>query len=129
MAISIPDIPEDAPFSAEQRLWLKSYLSELVRSFAAAGASALSATAGKPRALFLFGSQSGNAQSLCEGFAEIMNQDGWGAEVVDMEKYATVDLTEEPLDEPPRRFQAAASRRALDGVAAWTMQIGETRRW
>jgi len=97
MAISIPDIPEDAPFTAEQRLWLKSYLSELVRSLAAAGASPLSATAGKPRALFLFGSQSGNAQSLCEGFAEIMNQDGWGAEVVDMEKYATVDLTEEPL--------------------------------
>ncbi len=43
--------------------------------------------------------------------------------------YGTFDLTDEPLDEPPRRFQAEASRRALDGVAAWTMQIGETRRW
>lgn len=43
--------------------------------------------------------------------------------------YGTFDLTDEPLDEPPRRFHAAASQHALDGVAAWTMQIGETRRW
>jgi N-acyl-phosphatidylethanolamine-hydrolysing phospholipase D len=43
--------------------------------------------------------------------------------------YGTFDLTEEPLDEPPRRFHAAASRHALDGVVPWTMQIGETRRW
>jgi N-acyl-phosphatidylethanolamine-hydrolysing phospholipase D len=43
--------------------------------------------------------------------------------------YGTFDLTDEPLDEPPRRFHAAASQRALDGVTAWTMNIGETRRW
>lgn len=43
--------------------------------------------------------------------------------------YGTFDLTAESPDEPPRRFQAAASQRALDGIAAWTMQIGETRRW
>lgn len=97
MAIPIPDIPDDAPFTAEQRQWLSSYLGELVASLAATGGSSRTATPGKPRALFLFGSQSGNAQSLCEGFAEIMNQDGWGAEVVDMEKHATIDLTEEPL--------------------------------
>ena len=97
MAIPIPDIPDDAPFTAEQRQWLRSYLGELVASLAATGGSSRTATPGKPRALFLFGSQSGNAQSLCEGFAEIMNQDGWGAEVVDMEKHATIDLTEEPL--------------------------------
>ena len=43
--------------------------------------------------------------------------------------YGTFDLTEEPLDEPPRRFHAAASQHALDGVVAWTMKIGETRTW
>ena len=43
--------------------------------------------------------------------------------------YGTFDLTEEPPDEPPRRFHTEASRRALDGVAAWTLAIGETRRW
>lgn len=43
--------------------------------------------------------------------------------------YGTFDLTDEPLDEPPRRFHAEAGRRALDGISTWTMQIGETRRW
>lgn len=43
--------------------------------------------------------------------------------------YGTFDLTEEPLDEPPRRFHAAASLRALDGVTPWTLAIGETRQW
>ena len=43
--------------------------------------------------------------------------------------YGTFDLTEEPLDEPPRRFHAAASQHTLDGVTAWTMKIGETRAW
>jgi N-acyl-phosphatidylethanolamine-hydrolysing phospholipase D len=43
--------------------------------------------------------------------------------------YGTFDLTDEPLDEPPRRFHAEATRRALEGTAAWTMAIGETRDW
>ncbi len=43
--------------------------------------------------------------------------------------YGTFDLTDEPLDEPPRRFHAEVSRRALTGTAAWTLAIGETREW
>ncbi|MEX2580447.1 MAG: sulfite reductase subunit alpha [Verrucomicrobiales bacterium] len=96
MPFSIPEISEDAPFSPEQRAWLKDYLKKLAESFAGPQA-ALPAVAGKPRALFLYGSQSGNAQALCEGFAEVMNNDGWGAEVVNMEDHASVDLTKEPL--------------------------------
>lgn len=96
MANTIPEIPEDAPFSAEQRAWLKTYLSQLVQHLGNGG-SAIREAAGKPRALFLYGSQSGNAQALSEGFAEIMNQDGWAADAVDMENHATIDLVEEPL--------------------------------
>ena len=43
--------------------------------------------------------------------------------------YGTFDLTDEPLDEPPRRFHAEATRRALEPVAAWTLKVGETRAW
>jgi N-acyl-phosphatidylethanolamine-hydrolysing phospholipase D len=43
--------------------------------------------------------------------------------------YGTFDLTDEPLDEPPRRFHAEATRQALDPVVAWTLDVGETRRW
>ncbi|MEM6279453.1 MAG: flavodoxin domain-containing protein [Verrucomicrobiota bacterium] len=96
MANSIPEIPEDAPFSAEQRAWLKSYLSDLVQSLGT-GSSSGHAAAGMPRALFLYGSQSGNSQALSEGFAEVMSNDGWSAEAVDMENHETVNLAEEPL--------------------------------
>ena len=43
--------------------------------------------------------------------------------------WGTFDLTDEPIDEPPRRFHAEISRRALDGVDGWTMAVGETRAW
>jgi N-acyl-phosphatidylethanolamine-hydrolysing phospholipase D len=42
--------------------------------------------------------------------------------------YGTFDLTDEPLDEPPRRFHAAATRLGYD-EEAWTLNIGETRGW
>lgn len=96
MPFSIPEISEEAPFTPEQRAWLKDYLRKFVETLNPVQ-GALPTTAGKPRALFLYGSQSGNAQALCEGFAEQMNGDGWGAEVVNMEDHASVDLTKEPL--------------------------------
>ncbi len=42
--------------------------------------------------------------------------------------YGTFDLTDEPLDEPPRRFRAEGLRRGL-GESVWTPPLGETRRW
>jgi len=43
--------------------------------------------------------------------------------------WGTFDLTDEPLDEPPRRFHAAAARVGLEADQAWTLDVGETRRW
>ncbi len=51
-----------------------------------------------------------------------------GAAVMLGVHYGTFDLTDEPLDEPPRRFQAEARRRGL-ADAAWTPALGETRAW
>ena len=42
--------------------------------------------------------------------------------------FGTFDLTNEPADEPPRRFHAAAARLGLD-EQAWILNVGETRRW
>ena len=53
--------------------------------------------AGKPRALLLHGSQSGNAQAIAEGYAEILSGQGWAAEAVSTEDHSTLDLTQEPL--------------------------------
>jgi N-acyl-phosphatidylethanolamine-hydrolysing phospholipase D len=43
--------------------------------------------------------------------------------------WGTFDLTDETLDEPPKRFHAAAERVGWNGDQAWTLAIGETRRW
>lgn len=42
--------------------------------------------------------------------------------------YGTFDLSDEPLDEPPRRFRAEADRRGV-GDQSWTPPIGEIRFW
>ncbi len=43
--------------------------------------------------------------------------------------WGTFDLTDEPLDEPPRRFHAEGARRGLDPGRLWTPALGETRAW
>ena len=41
--------------------------------------------------------------------------------------YGTFDLSDEPLDEPPRRLRDAAAKSALGESSAWVLRIGETR--
>ncbi len=41
--------------------------------------------------------------------------------------YGTFDLSDEPLDEPPRRFRAAAEAQGLAVEDAWVFRVGETR--
>jgi N-acyl-phosphatidylethanolamine-hydrolysing phospholipase D len=41
--------------------------------------------------------------------------------------WGTFDLTDEPLDEPPRRFRDAAAAAGYGDEAAFVEQIGETR--
>ena len=65
---SIPFIPDNAPFSPEQRLWLNGYLAGLF-SDANLGARAMSGLAAAPAApakplVLLYGSQTGTAEGL-----------------------------------------------------------------
>lgn len=43
--------------------------------------------------------------------------------------WGTFDLTEEPIQEPPRRLEVEAVRRGLDASTVWILRHGETRRW
>jgi N-acyl-phosphatidylethanolamine-hydrolysing phospholipase D len=43
--------------------------------------------------------------------------------------WGTFDLSEEPLDEPPRRLQAEARKRHLADDRVWILKHGETRGW
>jgi N-acyl-phosphatidylethanolamine-hydrolysing phospholipase D len=43
--------------------------------------------------------------------------------------WGTFDLTDEPLDEPPRRFHAAGAAAGFAPDALWTLAVGATRKW
>jgi len=43
--------------------------------------------------------------------------------------WGTFDLTEEPIEEPPRRLEAEAARLGLDPGGIWVLKHGETRPW
>lgn len=86
----VPFIPESAPFSVEQRLWLNGYLAGLF-SYAPAESNSKP----KPRVLLLWGSQSGNAQGLCRQFAQQLNGQGFEARALSMESHTEVDLLKE----------------------------------
>jgi N-acyl-phosphatidylethanolamine-hydrolysing phospholipase D len=43
--------------------------------------------------------------------------------------FGTFDLSDEPLDEPPRRFRAAGAEAGLAEEDVWVLAVGETRRF
>ena len=52
-----------------------------------------------------------------------------GAASVVAMHWGTFDLTDEPLDEPPQRFHTAARAAGFTPEQAFTLAVGETRRW
>ena len=43
--------------------------------------------------------------------------------------FGTFDLTDEPVDEPPKRYRAASLAADRSPEDDWILDIGETRRW
>jgi sulfite reductase (NADPH) flavoprotein alpha-component len=95
--MTIPQIPESAPFDASQRAWLNGYLAGLFSS-GALSTSPAPATTGLPSRgplLFLWGSQTGGAENLAKSFAKSAKKLGFDARAVGLEDYASVDLVAE----------------------------------
>ncbi len=96
---SIPFIPDNAPFSPEQRLWLNGYLAGLFSdaSLAARAMNGLSAAPAAPAKplVVLYGSQTGTAEGLAKKASKEAAKRGFAPKLVDMAKYETVDLTKE----------------------------------
>jgi sulfite reductase (NADPH) flavoprotein alpha-component len=96
---SIPSIPDNAPFSAEQRLWLNGYLAGLfsdatLGARALAGLSAAPAAPAKPLTI-LFGSQTGTSEGLAKKTAKAAEQRGFAPRLICMEKHDSLNLTKE----------------------------------
>ncbi len=95
----IPFIPENAPFTLEQRLWLNGYLAGYFSNagngaLAMAGVSAAPAAPARPLTI-LFGSQTGTAEGLAKKTSKEAEKRGFKPKLVCMEKHDTVDLTKE----------------------------------
>lgn len=88
----IPQIPSDAPFTAEQITWLNQFFSGV---FAAGGAKA--AVSGEPKRplLVLYGSQSGNAETLAKKVGREATARGFGPRVAGMDSVSAAELAGE----------------------------------
>ena len=99
----IPFIPETAPFTAEQRMWLNGFLAGVFSDANPSGVAALAGALGacvkstgpKPPLVVLYGSQTGTAEGLAKKTKAEAEKRGFAPKLVSMEKFADVDLTKE----------------------------------
>jgi len=96
---NVPFIPDNAPFTSEQRSWLNGFLAGVLsRSGTPAGlggGDAASPPDGRSPLLILFGSQSGNAESLARKLAKEAVRRGFTARVAGMDAVTAADLAKE----------------------------------
>lgn len=88
----LPVLPDSAPFTAEQRLWLNGYIAGLVSDVG--NAPAISSVP-KVRVPIIYASQSGNAEGLAEEFSELLSGSGFDSPCLSAEDYADLDLSKE----------------------------------
>jgi sulfite reductase (NADPH) flavoprotein alpha-component len=92
MSAQAPFIPDNAPFTSEQRAWLNGFLAGMFSRQSAAAGAGVSASAPKEQPLtILWGSQTGTAEGLAKKAAKEAGKRGFGATVLDM---ASVDLSQ-----------------------------------
>jgi sulfite reductase (NADPH) flavoprotein alpha-component len=89
-----PLIPENAPFTADQRAWLNGFLAGVLQR--GGGMSGISApTEEKTPLLIGFGSQSGNAESLAKRLAREASSRGFAARAAGLDSLQPADLIQD----------------------------------
>ena len=92
----VPVLPDNAPFTPEQRAYLNGFLAGL---FSRAPQPNLTGPAAESKPLtpltILFGSQTGNAENLSKRIAKEAGKRGFAPTVQDLGKYATAQLVSE----------------------------------
>lgn len=87
-------IPEDAPFSADQRSWLNNLVGKFIDDLTSGAGLAGANTPAVP-ATILWGSQTGNAEGLAKKLSKNLGKNGFEPKVVDMAAYDKADLSKE----------------------------------
>ncbi|MDB6005016.1 MAG: cysJ 2 [Prosthecobacter sp.] len=90
---SVPLIPENAPFSLEQRAWLNGFLAGVLNR--GAGPAGAAPAESKRTLLIAFGSQSGNAESLAKRLAREASGRGFAARAAGLDSLQPADLIKE----------------------------------
>ncbi|MEM6760360.1 MAG: sulfite reductase flavoprotein subunit alpha [Pseudomonadota bacterium] len=88
MTTKVPYIPEDAPFSGDQKAWLGGFLAGLHSRLATGGgavAPAAQAAEVKPIDI-IYGTQTGNAETLAEDAAAVARSKGFTPRVAEMDE-------------------------------------------
>ncbi|MBL9170215.1 MAG: sulfite reductase subunit alpha [Verrucomicrobiales bacterium] len=96
----LPILPENAPFSPEQRAWLNGFLAGIFNDrLAEAGASAAARASEGPKAplLVLFGSQTGTAEGLAKKLAKEAERRGYAPRVMPWNDYAKAELAQQSI--------------------------------
>ena len=91
MLSTVPYIPENAPFSPEQRAWLNGFLAGLFSSAPQATATAQPASL---RFHLYFATQSGTAERLAKKMAKELKTQGHTAEIASLDKTAPAQFAE-----------------------------------
>ena len=92
---SIPFIPDNAPFTPSQRAWLNGFLAGMFCQTASPAGAALPPPAAKPKVSVLFGSQSGNAESIAKRLVKEAKKQGFEATIAPLEKASPAALAHE----------------------------------
>ncbi|HEX3731167.1 MAG TPA: flavodoxin domain-containing protein, partial [Opitutaceae bacterium] len=91
MSTLVPVIPENAPFTPEQRAWLNGFIAGILSR---APAPAMAAPALQPVTI-LFGSQTGTAEGLARRAAKEAGRRGFAPTVMDMAGFTPERLVQE----------------------------------
>ncbi len=95
----VPKLPDDAPFTVEQRTWLNDFLAGVLsRSGTPAdlgGGSAASPPDGRATLLILFGTHGGNAEALARRLEKEATRRGFQARAAGMDSINAEDLIQE----------------------------------
>lgn len=85
-----PQIPESAPFNTAQRQWINGYLAGLFSGRAQAASESSRPSLGS--LVFLWGSQTGGAESLAKKFAKQASSRGFDAKAIGLDAASPADL-------------------------------------
>ena len=92
MNTTIPFIPDNAPFTPEQRAWLNGFLAGI---YSTAEAPTPKATTPSLNIAVLFATQSGTSERLAKKLVKELKQQGHAPELASLDTYTTASLAEQ----------------------------------